>query len=191
MCLNISIFLYSSHSSHLGHSYRAIGIILFYLVLVSFRWIFQSFIDCKIHPSAFHYFVKWRHVSWCVDTYNIWIVECQLEYFVKCRVKCHYRASCIRTRDSSFYPPTRTIEIRIFIMDSVCQYQVFSFDNRMIIEDVFVHILWTILSSAKSGPGTAHYFHANVRATSQHTFERSDIRGSNIRLKVIGRYPDQ
>ena len=28
-------------------------------------------------------------------------------------------------------------------------------------------------SSAKSGPGTAYYFHANVRATSQHTFERS------------------
>ena len=30
-----------------------------------------------------------------------------------------------------------------------------------------------ILSSAKSGPGSAYYFHANVRATSQHIFERS------------------
>ena len=30
-----------------------------------------------------------------------------------------------------------------------------------------------ILSSAKSGPGTACFFHADVRATSKHTFERS------------------
>ena len=33
--------------------------------------------------------------------------------------------------------------------------------------------LKNILSSAKSDPGTAYYFHANVRATSQHSFERS------------------
>ena len=31
----------------------------------------------------------------------------------------------------------------------------------------------TWLSSAKSGPGIAHYIHANVPATSRHTFERS------------------
>ena len=30
-----------------------------------------------------------------------------------------------------------------------------------------------IINSANSGPGIAYYFQANVRATSQHTFERS------------------
>ena len=41
----------------------------------------------------------------------------------------------------------------------------------------------------------AYYFHVNVWATTQHTFEcpheRSKVwRGSNIRMKIIGRYPD-
>ena len=49
----------------------------------------------------------------------------------------------------------------------------------------------TILSSAKSGPGNAS--HANVRATSQHerTFQCMLRRGSNIYVKVIGRYTYQ
>ena len=33
-----------------------------------------------------------------------------------------------------------------------------------------------ILSSSKSSPGTAYHFHPNVRATSQHTYERSSGR---------------
>ena len=44
----------------------------------------------------------------------------------------------------------------------------------------YLHSYWEnqtrIVSSAKSGPGTVYYFHANVRATSQHTFERSPYR---------------
>ena len=54
-----------------------------------------------------------------------------------------------------------------------------------------------ILSSAESGPGTAYYFHANVRATSQHTFERSCGR-SDVCVTWLKnsresnrRYPDQ
>ena len=57
--------------------------------------------------------------------------------------------------------------------------------------------LCQILSSAKSVPGIAYYFHANDRTTSQHIFDRS-CGHSNVccvveknRVKVIGRYPDQ
>ena len=46
---------------------------------------------------------------------------------------------------------------------------------------------------SKKGPGTAYHFRANVRATSQHTFERSRghskvcCRGSNVRVKLYGK----
>ena len=59
-------------------------------------------------------------------------------------------------------------------------------------------IVIPILSSATRGSGTACYFHANVRATSQHTSEGPRTFGSctlcrdpNIRVNEVGRYPDQ